>query len=314
MATLSTPKHFTAPNTKEFLSAASRIFSIQDKQETNFHLNLSQTQKTDVLGLVLIYKFLEYTVRKRCFYRPTCNLDPKYPVYRELDSFGFLELLKGIVKQNVTQYDKLKTPSVSNGIIVAPFFLDRASQVDEVSNNSAAICSYYKQNQINLSVILTCISEIASNFRSHSVSDTKSIIAARGNKDWFEFACADTGEGVVSSLSGTTPFSNSRMEKFEILQQSIHKGISSKDITTTEHMGFGLWLVNEFITAAKGEFHLYSEGAYLINHNGNIKKGLCSYWKGTIVYIKLPLHCENKYINVINTIKEERKRKQTQNQ
>lgn len=309
MSTLSAPRHFTAPNTKEFLRKSEQIFTMAEVEQSGFSFDLAVTEKSDVLGLVLIYKFLEYTVRKHCFYKPQCNFNPKSSLYKELDYYGFLGILQGILKQDSVMYDRLKNPAVYNGVIVAPFFLDKESKVDEVSINSSAICNYYQNNQINLSVILTCVSEIASNFRSHSVSDTKSVLAARGNNAWFEFACADTGEGVISSLSSSACFSTSGMQKYEILQQAIQKGVSSKDKKTTEHLGLGLWLVNEFVTISRGEFHLYSEGAYLVNHGGKIKKGLCSYWKGTIVYIKLPLFREKELELFIQSRNKSRKRK-----
>ena len=48
--------------------------------------------------------------------------------------------------------------------------------------------------------------------------------------------------------------------------------------------------VNELVTMNKGRLHLYSEGAYLHNDYGKIKTDLCAYWKGTIIYINLPLN------------------------
>ncbi len=54
-------------------------------------------------------------------------------------------------------------------------------------------------------------------------------------------------------------------------------------------MGYGLWILNEIVTATKGRLHLYSEGAYVFNDFGKIKKGPCSFWQGTIIYISLPL-------------------------
>ena len=39
-------------------------------------------------------------------------------------------------------------------------------------------------------------------------------------------------------------------------------------------MGYGLWILNEIVTATKGRLHLYSEGAYVFNDFGKIKKAL----------------------------------------
>lgn len=69
------------------------------------------------------------------------------------------------------------------------------------------------------------------------------------------------------------------------------KGITSKK--GTDHMGFGLWLISEFVRIAKGEIHIYSEGAYYVNQCGKIKKGTCGFWQGTIIYVSLPLNKAN---------------------
>lgn len=114
-------------------------------------------------------------------------------------------------------------------------------------------------------------------------------MAAAGSTEVFEIACVDTGDGIVSTLK--SQFSrNLHNLNYQILKKSVEHGISSKSKTETDHMGLGLWLVNQLVTASNGEFHLLSEGAYFFNHQGSERAGACSYWKGTIVYIKLPLN------------------------
>jgi hypothetical protein len=57
----------------------------------------------------------------------------------------------------------------------------------------------------------------------------------------------------------------------------------------TNHMGYGLWILDEIVTATQGKLHIYSEGAYIFNNHGKKIKGLCSFWQGTIIYLSLPL-------------------------
>ena len=52
------------------------------------------------------------------------------------------------------------------------------------------------------------------------------------------------------------------------------------------------------MTGLKGELHIYSEGAYYINHQGKIKRGECSYWKGTIIYVNLPFNSKKALVEM----------------
>ena len=52
------------------------------------------------------------------------------------------------------------------------------------------------------------------------------------------------------------------------------------------------------MTGLKGELHIYSEGAYYINHQGKIKRGECSYWKVTIIYVNLPFNSKKALVEM----------------
>ena len=54
-------------------------------------------------------------------------------------------------------------------------------------------------------------------------------------------------------------------------------------------MGYGLWIINQIITLIRGKLQIYSEGFYYSNEYGKVKSGSCGYWKGTIIYLFLPL-------------------------
>lgn len=287
------PDKFTAPNIRYFLSIAERLFYMVDKMVPDVSFVIDKANKFDLIGLILIYKFMEFSVRKSCFMQPHCDLPSKSTVYDELDKHGFRDIVFNFMKSKPADYDKLKTRHY-NELIIAPIFLQRDSKIDEVSQKCTEVCTYYNNNYDILEPLLTALGEIASNFRAHAVSDTESIIAAKGTKKSFEIACADTGDGIISTLKNSNPTLFRSKSKCDILLSSLQKGISSKDKSKSNHMGSGLWLINELVSAGKGSLYLYSEGAYVLNLAGKLRKGLCPYWKGTIVYVNLPLfHIEN---------------------
>ena len=86
----------------------------------------------------------------------------------------------------------------------------------------------------------------------------------------------------------------------QIILKSTNKNVTSKE--KTNHMGFGLWIIDQITTAVKGRFHLYSEGVSYINDYGKTKTVKTSYWKGTIVYLALPLN-NAKSLNDIDIFK-----------
>lgn len=77
------------------------------------------------------------------------------------------------------------------------------------------------------------------------------------------------------------------MQIHELLRLSLNKGITSKP--GTNHLGAGLWLISHYVTFAGGELMLFSEGASCHQKKNNFKMGQCGFWKGTIVYLKMPL-------------------------
>lgn len=282
-------ENFTVSNVKYFLDKVSFIFDCTNKRRPNAEFFLDHIKKIDVLGLILVYKFFDFTVKQHCFSKPKCVLSKKSFIYRTLKQYGFLSIIYDFINENPPEYENLRAENIDSKLVIEPIFLYKDSEEDEISNNSKAICRYYNQSEIVKFVVLTCMGEIASNFRSHAVSDTKSILAAKGSNEFFEFACADTGDGIISTLRPSLNNNGRDMQPFKIVEKAINKGISSKNKRTTNHMGIGLWLVNELVTLAKGELHIYSENAYYINRHGISKGGESSYWKGTIVYVKIPL-------------------------
>ena len=86
-----------------------------------------------------------------------------------------------------------------------------------------------------------------------------------------------------------------------LLGKAIEKGVSSK--ISSGHMGCGLWLVNEYVTKMKGYMCIYSESGYLVNKRGIVKCGESPYWKGTIIYVDIPLHKPSHLKEVFQSVK-----------
>jgi signal transduction histidine kinase len=155
-------------------------------------------------------------------------------------------------------------------------------------------------------MIFLCLSEILLNFWEHAIDDTNSILVAEGNENHIEIACADTGNGIITTLNRV--FENSSINRPNTLKKSVEKYVTSKKMTN--HMGYGLWILNQIAKRTNGRFHIYSEGAYFKNDFSKEIADKCGYWKGTIIYLSLPLKnpitlsdLENHNDNKFNDIK-----------
>ena len=73
----------------------------------------------------------------------------------------------------------------------------------------------------------------------------------------------------------------------KLLRLAFERKITSK--IENGHCGTGLWLVNEIVKRLKGKLIIHSEGYIYRNIQGKISTFASSYWKGTIVYIKIPI-------------------------
>ncbi len=275
------PKSVTPNNILSFLRMAEDIFDMRRQMKKKVLFDLSFVNQTNILGLLLMYKFIEYTTTNECFELPQLKYNDY--VEAELKKHGFWELFQAYMTNKDVNYDKLNFKDEGR-FFIAPLALLRNNNYDIKERFLPKIESYYSYNDKIVSMVLLCLGEVLLNFWEHAVNDTKSIIVASGNKVKVEIACADTGNGVISTLSPTLAH---QISKEEVLVKSLEKGITSKKMTN--HMGYGLWILNEIVTATKGRLHLYSEGAYVFNDFGKIKKGPCSFWQGTIIYISLPL-------------------------
>ncbi len=274
------PKSFLPNTTLEFLRNVESIFDLEGEKVRDVYFLIGRVEKIGILGLLLIYKFIEYTATHACFESPQL-LNSEY-IKNELKRYGFWNLIqdyKQIKEEDV--YRNLNFQK-SDSFFIAPMPLLRGKRYDR-NLFLPQIETYYAGNDNAISVVLTCLGEIMLNFWEHAVEDSQSILVASGNEHKIEIACADTGNGIVSSLLPVV----GKMDKDKVLLKSLAKNVTSK--ANTHHMGCGLWEINELVTMNRGRLHLYSEGAYVRNDFGKTKSGTCAFWKGTIIYVTLPL-------------------------
>lgn len=278
------PVVLTKQTVRQFLDTMSQIFQMGGMAMNNVEIVARNIRKNDIVGILLFYKIVEYSMKMHCFSKPTLLTDIQF--VNELQKKGFRELVFSFVDNKPVDFTSLKY-QYYEGVFIAPIKLNHMSLADARSNYIPKISEFYGDTS-ECSVVLNCLGEIVSNFQEHSQDITDSVLVATGNTDTFEIVCADTGIGLVSSLGVflQKQYHHSFL-KFDVLEQATEKGVTSKQ--DTNHMGFGLWLIKEYVQKLKGDLHLYSEGTYYVNQKGKVKKGTCGFWKGTIIYISLPL-------------------------
>lgn len=271
------PKHFKSNSILDFIKDCQFIFGLINKNKTGFLLDLSKVVQTNMIGVLLIYKFIEFTVKNNCFSTPMYVMDR--PFQEAMEKYGFTKLiLTYLADKEVAEkeFKNLKI-SVTDRFIIAPQALLRNDKYSSDLLNQKylpQIEKYYSYKPKAVKMIFLCFSEILLNFWEHAVDDTQSIIVANGNKTNIEIACVDNGKG--------------KKNKLDTLLSAIEKGVTSKELSN--HMGYGLWIVDKIVGKSRGKLHLYSEGYYYQNEYGKINAGKCGFWKGTIVYISLPIN------------------------
>ena len=287
------PKNLSVCSAKQFLEEVEPIFSLANAKVKNVELDTSQTEKADIFGQLLLYKFIEYTIHKGCFSSPSTNLNNNSKLKTLLDRTGFLPFVNEFMNKKTSQL-KNDIPSdyklgwkESDNFYIAPIVLstknnDYAEKEELIRQK---IRHYYHEDQTIVGTIMSCISEVGSNFLEHAEESTNSVMVATGNNEYFELACADTGKGILTSLR---PVIKDRLQPHELLRLSLNKGVTSKP--GTNHLGAGLWLISQYVSFSKGEICIFSEGASCHQKKDNFKLGQCGRWKGTIVYVRLSLH------------------------
>jgi hypothetical protein len=282
------PTKFTISATDKFLSDCEFIFSLVGKYKPDALVNLSNIKSINLINVLIIYKVLSFAGENRCLINSRLRINDyimvefiKYGLYPLL--LSYVENAKGVD----AQYKHLFVRQGADFIIAPQALLRNDSYSHETIRNIylPAIEKYYSSNPKVALMILTCLSEILLNFWEHAVDDDKTVIMAYGTRDRIEIACADNGKGILSTLSDAYP---SIKNKKSLLMSCLKKGITSKK--SSNHMGFGLWLVNEIAVRTGGRLHIFSEGGHIHSEHSRIKYTESGNWKGAIIYLDIPLN------------------------
>lgn len=281
------PKKFILSATDKFLKECEIIFSWIGKYIPCVKFSLGFIEDINMVNVLIIYKMLGFCMDNRCVMASRVVAEDF--IINEIRKYGLYPLLLSYVSNASHVEKEYKDLGVINrdNFLIAPQALIRKDSYshDTIRNKYLpAIDNYYEHNKKGGLMILTCLSEILLNFWEHAVEDDRTVIMAYGTKTRIEIACADNGNGIITTLSAAYPDIKS---KEELLQNALKRGVTSKK--HTNHMGYGLWLINEIVTRVKGRLHIFSEGGHIQNEYGNIKYVESGNWSGTIIYLDLPL-------------------------
>lgn len=291
MSILSIPNVLNHNYIGDFLRKFGNIFKKVDSMEGGFQLDCSRNREVTLVGILLIYKLMDFAHANRCFSSPT--IVHKDDFYETLEKYSFLGLMRSIMNNDTgffkrdPDYGQLRINLQLEQFIIAPqpmLRTDHRTQDALRTYYSRAISSFYEDMKAQM--VLQCVNEVALNFWKHALADPNSILVAEGNRFKVEIACADTGDGIISTLKQGIPHFRD-LSHVEILKRSVLAGVTSKP--RSNHMGMGLRLLDRFATLTNGIFHIYSEGAFYKNVGGRVSAGLTGYWKGTVIYLNLPL-------------------------
>ncbi|MCQ2740344.1 MAG: hypothetical protein MJ237_09015 [bacterium] len=274
------PERLTSQYFKDFLDVAKDIFKRDCWHIPDVVVRVDRINKVDILGQLLLYKFFDYTVQNQCFIKPVVNLIENKYLNAEMTKLGFKNLMKNYIKANNLKDDDFKY-NECDSFFIAPIVLrsDKSKAID--ANNIKKIENFYGGNKDIQNIVLQSIGEIGSNFQEHADCDTQSVIVAKGEKSYIEVACADNGVGIINSLRA---FGN---KDTEVMRRCIDKGVSSK--IDKWHTGSGLWIINQLVNKSNGTMIICSQNCYLKNKKGHITVGESPLWKGTFIYVKIPL-------------------------
>lgn len=278
------PKNLSKNNIASYIGKLNFFFDLPNTHKENYYVVFDKVEEVDLLGVLLTYKFLEFSVRNNCFKDPSLMLNDV--MNKQIKRFGFDSLITDFIRGNETkkEYEKLKV-EIKDDFLIAPIALIRSDvyNKDATKNKYLPVIANYYGDCTTCEMIFQVFSEILHNFWSHAVNDTLSIIVVHGNKSKIQISCADTGSGIKETLK--QKYKNKSDEY--IIGKSVERGVTSKP--NSNHMGFGLWYVNEIVTRTNGKFEIFSQNGYYRNLGGKAHTSKSCFWKGTIVNIELPL-------------------------
>ena len=96
---IESPKFFRLNHIEDFLSDISVYLKQTIHKESDFTLDVSKTKEICLLGQLLLYKFISYTVEKQCFNNPKISGISNAILKEQLGKSGFWELIDTYVKK-----------------------------------------------------------------------------------------------------------------------------------------------------------------------------------------------------------------------
>lgn len=289
MSGIQIPEKFYQEEIKDFLEKTEFIFTKNKTYITNFTLDLSHIKEISILGMLVIYKFIAYTVKHSIFRRPVLSWGLTNSVKSLFNEFGFTPLIDNFVnnknKNKIEESYKALKSSTTDVLFCAPHSMlrteaNRNELEQEFLNKIAEFYDSTRNSIVNL-----CTSELMLNFWSHATIDADSIIVAKGGKTYFNLFLIDNGEGLISSLKRNPIYQGESDE--DLLYSVFEEGISSKP--NTNHQGRGLFLVRELVKLNEGELIVFTEGFQYRLKDGKINVSKAPYWKGVVMTVKLKL-------------------------
>lgn len=280
------PSRIDRNNVPEVISKLGYIFQSSGKDIPNIFLNFENVRVLDITGVLVLYKFLEFSVNHRCFKNPQFNLTQNRVLENTIERYGFSTLIAKLMDNKTKeQYYKNLSTQMTEDFILAPVAMIKGEDSTSQKENALKkIVSYYGENDKS-TMILQIFSELFQNFISHAEKDTLSVIVVHGNRNKIEIACADNGIGIINSLKENPKYNQLKPEV--LFHKVLQRGVTSKE--NTNHLGYGLYYVNEVVSRLKGQMSIYTDDMTLQNIHGNIKISRIAHWQGTLINVNIPL-------------------------
>jgi anti-sigma regulatory factor (Ser/Thr protein kinase) len=280
------PSRIDRNNVPEVISKLEYIFQSSGKDIPNIFLNFENVRVLDITGVLVLYKFLEFSVNHRCFKNPQFNLTQNRVLENRIERYGFSTLIAKLMDNKTKeQYYKNLSTQVTEDFILAPVAMIKGEDSTTQKENALKkIVSYYGDNDKS-TMILQIFSELFQNFISHAENDTLSVIVVHGNRNKIEIACADNGIGIIDSLKENPKYNQIKPQT--LFNNVLKRGVTSKE--NSNHLGYGLYYVNEVVSRLKGQMAIYTDDMTLQNIHGKIKISRIARWQGTLINVNIPL-------------------------
>ena len=283
------PKNIEVNSITSFVRVFNFVFAMSGKEKPNYHLAFGKVERCDVTGVLLLYKLLEYSVSKQCFFSPTHDIAYNDYLKACISEFGFLDLIKSLMNNpndvDLRPYKKLKISS-DKKVLIAPIALirdDSVHSLDIIKNQYVPVITGFYEDEKVEQMILGVFTEVMHNFWAHAIADDKSIIVGYGTKQFFSIVCCDNGAGIDGTMRDRYRNKDSKA----LVKRAMDNGVTSKE--NTSHMGYGLWYINKVVTETRGSLTIVSNDVLYRNDFGKISVSNGPFWKGCIISIKLPL-------------------------